>query len=434
MIKIFFIFLSVFQINSAIIEALQVPEKPIHPKKAFGVLHQAQKMPQLETIYEEYRERARISREEVKKYEKDMEEYEEILRKYKEESKQFWPNAYKKAEKWWRDMPKWKESFDISNGNAAICHDEKGIRIVSNFVCPFDRDNTGTEIDQYQEPSDEIYLTQWQGQKLEHPLRLKRHSSRDDFVIELIRSGLYKGTASEQAMYEYSGNWDGHHTVVGLFLNAHENTRSRACRSIEHTEIGITLWDDKEARIGAVCSSVELFGFDGRKIHLNHKQSYYEFMMRLVETGHVSFRQYPPYTIQGRSRIDRFGKEKIYYECYYYGDIPTTEDPLYQASELERKMQEQKRCRKQVEKHQKLAQEISSLVIDSALTTFSALATEKEKNRKMASQTVLGNVSQDIKVVEITTQRSNLLNELLNGIRPVFTLPSNPFKNFQRNK
>lgn len=408
MIRIFFVFLALSQTNSAIVESLQEPEKPIYPRKALIFL------------------------EEIKKYEKDMKQYEESLKKYKEELAQFWPKAENNAEQWWRDMPKWKESFDISNGNATVYHGENGIRIVSNLVSAFE-DDDNNETSAYLKSSAEIYLPQWQGQTLKQPLRLKWHSSRNDFVIELIRSGLYKGTKSERAIYENSGNWHGHHTLVGLFFCDHRNARNRiACRSIEHTETGITLWDDKEDRIGSVCSSVELFGFDGRKIHLNHKQSYYEFMMRLIETGHVSFLQYPPYTIQGRSKIDHLGKEKIYYECYYYGDIPATENPLYRARELKKKMQKQERTRKQIEKQQKIAKEICSAAINSALSIFSTLATQQEKNTKMASQTLL---TQNIQVIEdISTQRNDLLSRFLNGIRPALILASNPFKNFQRYK
>lgn len=408
MIKIFFVFFTLFQVDSAIVESLQKPEKPMLPRKALIFL------------------------EEIKKYEEDMKQYEESLKKYKEELAQFWPKAENKAEKWWRDMPKWQESFDISNGNATVYHDENGIRIVSNLVSAFE-DHAANETSTYLESSAEIYLPQWQAQTLKQPLRLKWHSSRNDFVIELIRSGLYEGTADEQAMYENSGNWHGHHTLVGLFFSDHRNARNRiACRSIEHTEIGIKLWDDKEDRIGPVYSSVELFGLDGKKIHLNHKQSYYEFMMRLIEAGHVSFLQYPPYTIQGRSKIDHLGREKIYYECYYYGDIPATENPLYRARELKKKMQKQERTRKQIEKQQKIAQEICSVAINSALSIFSTLATQQEKNTNIASQPALVQITN---VVEDTsTQRNDLLSRFSNGIRPALILFSNPFKNFQRYK
>ncbi len=75
MIKIFFIFLTLSQINSAIVEALQEPEKPIYPRKALIFL------------------------EEIKKYEKDMEEYAQSLKSHKEELAQFWPKARDKAEK-----------------------------------------------------------------------------------------------------------------------------------------------------------------------------------------------------------------------------------------------------------------------------------------------------------------------------------------------
>lgn len=404
MIKIFFIFLALFQINSAIVEALQEPEKPIYPRKTLTFLG------------------------EIKKYEEDMEEYAQSLKKYKEELAQFWPKARDKAEKWWRDMPKWQESFDIDRGNATVYHDEKGIRVVSNLVSAFE-DHAANEISTYLESSAEIYLPQWQGQTLKQPLRLKWHSSRNDFVIELIRSGLYKGTADEQAMYENSGNWHGHHTLVDLFFSDHRNSRNRiACRSIEHAETGITLWDDKEDRIGPVYSSVELFALDGRKIHLNHKQSYYEFMMRLIETGHVSFLQYPPYTMQGRSKIDHLGKEKIYYECYYYGDIPATENPLYRARELKKKMQKQERTRKQIEKQQKIAKEICSVAINSALSIFSTLATQQEKNTNMASQAAL--IQNTNMVEDIATQKNDLSTRFSNGIRPALILFSNPFKIF----
>jgi len=61
MIKIFFVFFTLFQVDSAIVESLQKPEKPIYPRKALIFL------------------------EEIKKYEEDMKQYEESLKKYKEE-------------------------------------------------------------------------------------------------------------------------------------------------------------------------------------------------------------------------------------------------------------------------------------------------------------------------------------------------------------
>ncbi len=402
--KILFIFLSVFQINAAIVDALTI-EAPIKPIAQYTQLEKVHyRTPQMEEFIEEIKI----------KHQKEVEDYEKKAKKHREEIEAFWRRAYKKAEEWWAEMPNWQDRFNIDNGKATICHDKNGIRIVSNLVRSFDQDDVDEKISQYQEPCPEIYLVQWQDKTFDQPLRLKWNSSRDDFVIELIRSGLYKGSVEEQAMYNRSHIWSGHHTIVNLFFESIDRwsgqKKTVRCRSIEHQPEGISLRDDKENGLGRVCASVELSYLNGRKIYLNHRQSYYEFMMRLIETGHVSFMEYPPYTIQGRSIIGERGREKCYYECYYYGDIPVTEDPLYKTKKLAQERQEQEKLRYEVElrkreikKCQLLAEEITNASIEAALSIY-----EKKYESELLPDSLSASLM-PINVIEKTVENENNL-------------------------
>ena len=283
--------------------------------------------------------------------EKEEREHIEKTRKYYEKVEEFWNSTKTAAEKWWEDMPVWEDDFTIDNGSATIYHDKNGIRMISNLVQAFDQNDIEGEISLYQNPVKEIYLTHWRGEPFTHPLRLKWHSSRDDFVIELIRSGLYTGTKEERQMYNSSGNWHGHHTVCNLFFDVEEKTGKKCveCRSIEHEEkIGIVLSDDLSDRIMRPLTSVGLTRPDGKKIYLHYRLSYYEFMMRLIETGHIGFANYPAHTIQARIEIDSKGMEvRRYYECYYYGPLREEESPLFIKEQLSKARQEQRKMKRE---------------------------------------------------------------------------------------
>ncbi|MCE2716552.1 MAG: hypothetical protein ACK4V2_07265 [Pseudomonadota bacterium] len=136
------------------------------------------------------------------------------------ESEQYWSTAFELAKNNWEKMPDWEDNFDVDGGSATIYHGKNWIRIVSNLTDSLDED-----ISQYQQPCDEIYLTKWQDKSFRYPLRLKWHSSREDFVNELIRaefineairSKFYKPTVEEIVAYQSSYKWQMSHSVIGM--------------------------------------------------------------------------------------------------------------------------------------------------------------------------------------------------------------------------
>jgi len=226
--------------------------------------------------------------------------------------------SHKKARKWWNNMPKWKGRFPLQDGTI-IEHEEDGIHIIPNTVQDFNEEN---------QKHKEIYSQEWNGKNLKHPLYLKTHSSRNDFVIELIKSGLYEGSQEEQEMYRNSGKWAGAHTVVGIKLRSAWDGKFYNCRTITHESYRLSFADEFGSVID-YARSIRL-PYDKKEIYLEVELSHYEFVSRLIETGHVSFMEYPPYITQGRSRIE-FGRKYYFYEYYYYGDIPASADPLYES-------------------------------------------------------------------------------------------------------
>jgi hypothetical protein len=200
-----------------------------------------------------------------------------------------------------------------------IEHEEDGIYIIPNTVQDFNEEN---------QKHKEIYSQEWNGKHLKHPLYLKTHSSRNDFVIELIKSGLYEGSQEEQEMYRNSGKWAGAHTVVGIKLRSAWDGKFYNCRTITHESYRLSFADEFGSVID-YARSIRL-PYDKKEVYLDVELSHYEFVSRLIETGHVSFMEYPPYITQGRSRIE-FGRKHYFYEYYYYGDIPASADPLYES-------------------------------------------------------------------------------------------------------
>lgn len=238
--------------------------------------------------------------------------------------------SHKKARNWWNNMPKWKGRFPLHDGTI-IEHEEDGIYIIPNTVQDFNEEN---------QKHQEIYLEEWNGKHFKRPLYLKIHSSRNDFIIELIKSGLYEGTLEEQIMYRNSSKWAGAHTVVGLKIRSPWDGKFYKCRTITHESCRLT-FADEFGNVIDHAGSIRLL-YDKKEIYLETQLSHYEFMSRLIETRHVSFMEYPPYITQGRSRIE-FGREYYSYEYYYYGDIPASADPLYESKKQDELIhQEQK--------------------------------------------------------------------------------------------
>lgn len=249
------------------------------------------------------------------------------------------------AKNWWEEMPNWEDKFPLTDQSATIHHEKDGIWIEynSDLVTSFHEEKR-MQNQPYQKKCAEIYLTNWQNKVLDFPLRLKAHSSRNDFVIELIRSGLYKGTFEEREIFFKSCRWEGDHTVVNISITCTDfdgKKITKECRSIRHDSRGISLYDKQDNKVSDNCESFGLFCREGRKISLHLNQSYYEFMMRLIETNHVGFVHYPPYTIQGRVKTDQRGKDIHYFECYYYGPLKESSSPLYPGILKERKRRQE---------------------------------------------------------------------------------------------
>ncbi|MCE2716553.1 MAG: hypothetical protein ACK4V2_07270 [Pseudomonadota bacterium] len=363
--KILFVLFSALHIYSAIVEALIEPEKPRYPQRAFATLERSKirneywlRMPHEETTKaQEEAEETTKAQAVAAEYEKKLEEYNGKLNEYHERQKVFWSGMRKKAEEWWADMPKWEDDFPIFEGHYIVHHDEYGVRIAPNFVFNQSED----EFSHYKNPSNEIYISQYRGKALEYPLRLKVHSSRNDFLAELIFAKVYNPPIRQTR--KIFSECEGEHTVVNLYFYGE-------CRTIKHGKRGITLrneYDDilyyrENGELKAHHKVVPLYRPDGTMLCLHYQQSYYEFVMRLAETGHISFAEYPAYTTQGRSQIDGQGRERRYYECYYYGPLTSESDPNFKRKQQSvlrqeqlRLKQEQKRIRREAREKQRLA-------------------------------------------------------------------------------
>ena len=87
------------------------------------------------------------------------------------------------AKKAYKSRRNWTKRFKLFDGSF-IEHTPKGIKLASD----------GGEIE-------ELYLEEWNGTRLKLPLHLKSSYSYDDFLCELITSGVYEPTAKEQETY-----------------------------------------------------------------------------------------------------------------------------------------------------------------------------------------------------------------------------------------
>lgn len=278
------------------------------------------------------------------------------------------------AKSWWEEMPNWEGKFLLADQSATIHHEKGGIWIEynSDLVTPFNAEKNIQNLP-YQEKCDEIYLMNWQNKELNCPLRLKAHSSRNDFVTELIRSGLYKGTFEEGEIFFRSYRWEGDFTVVNLFFTctgSNGKKIKRECRTIRHDLRGIWLYDERSDRIEPIIFTfLRLYCRDGKVLILHQNQSYYEFMMRLIEANHVSFMRYPPYTIQGKTKFDKKGKSIHYLECYYYGPLKESSNPLYPEILKERKRREQEKLRMKAEEEKRIRIRAKGLKVSFAAAT-----------------------------------------------------------------
>lgn len=353
--KILFVLFSVLHIHSAIVEALIEPQKPRYPQRAFATLERSKTRNEywLGILHEEITK----AQEVVTEYEEKLEEYNGKLNEYQERQKVFWSGMRKKAEEWWADMPKWEDAFPIFDGEYIVYHNEHGVSILPNPAF----NQSENEFSHYKNPQNEIYISQYRGKTLEYPLRLKVHSSHNDFLAELIFAKVYNPPIRQTR--EIFSESEGEHTVVNLYFYGE-------CRTIGHGPEGITLKDKydntlyyrKNGELKAHHKVVPLYRPDGTILCLHYRQSYYEFVMRLAETGHISFAEYPAYTTQGRSQIDGQGRERRYYECYYYGPLTSESDPNFKQKQQSvlrqeqlRLKQEQKKIRRDEREKQRLA-------------------------------------------------------------------------------
>ena len=186
----------------------------------------------------------------------------------------------KKAKEAYESRRDWTKTFKLFDGSL-IKHTPKGIKLASD----------GGEIE-------ELYLEAWKDTRLKLPLHLKSSYSYEDFLCELITSGVYKPTAKEQETYFcIAGNefsvfiqncmvFDGRGPFYWVNLDGQKKCKQFnfiKAVAISHKGGGIRLENEGQDMI--MNEEILIIDHQDQKICLHPYLTEYEFINRLIKIG-----------------------------------------------------------------------------------------------------------------------------------------------------